>query len=495
MLKLGLVTESQLEEGFDEVGHRVLEPGPLLRALERKGYITPYQSGKLLKGDVDGYFVGGYRILYKIASGSFGRVYRAEDPQSGGVVAIKVLRQRWNEDEHTIQLFEREGKVGLTLRHPNIVEVLHVSRDPATRRYYIVMEFVEGGNLRDFLSIRKRLTPGEALKFMEDAAAGLAHAHSRGVTHRDMKLTNILISSQGTAKLVDFGLAGIFTRTGLEADRSEKVDRTVDYAGLEKATGVKTGDIRSDIYFLGCVLYEMLAGRSPLLMSKDPRVRMQKSRFDYVPPISREEVKAPASVFLLVDRMMALDPRQRYQTPSQLLDAVKEARKDIEGGAGQLTTTAAGPTTAKPALVSVFVVERHEKFQDAMRERFKELGYRVFVASDPARALDRFLMQPFDGLVVDAGTTGEEARFIFERILDSAERQSLSVAGILLLSEDQAAWVDEIEPRPNQHVFVLGPGLNLKTVVRKLQELLAQTVSGGKVRPSEESVQGERSAI
>src|SRR5437016_13718127 len=153
MLKLGLVTEAQLQEAWEDVGQRGTEPEPLLRALERKGYLTPYQSQKLLKGDMDGYFIGGYRILYKIASGSFGRVYRADDPQSGRIVAIKVLRQRWSEDEHAIDLFEREGKLGLTLQHSNIVEVIAVSQDPVTNKYYIVMEFVEGGNLRDFLGI------------------------------------------------------------------------------------------------------------------------------------------------------------------------------------------------------------------------------------------------------------------------------------------------------------------------------------------------------
>jgi len=91
MLKLGLVTETQLQEGWDDVGQRVTEPEPLLRALERKGFLTPYQSQKLLKGDIDLYFIGGYRILYKIASGSFGRVYRADDPQSGSIVAVNVF--------------------------------------------------------------------------------------------------------------------------------------------------------------------------------------------------------------------------------------------------------------------------------------------------------------------------------------------------------------------------------------------------------------------
>src|SRR5437588_7011845 len=98
--------------------------------------------------------------------------------------------------------------MGMTLRHPNVVEILAVSRDPVSKQYFIVMEVVEGGNLRDFLSIRKKLEPAETLRILEDATAGLAYAYSRGFSHRDMKLTNVLISSQGVAKLVDFGLAG-----------------------------------------------------------------------------------------------------------------------------------------------------------------------------------------------------------------------------------------------------------------------------------------------
>jgi CheY-like chemotaxis protein len=469
LLKLGLVAESQVQEAWDELGQRGGEAEPFLRFMERKGYITPYQSQKLLKGDVDGFVLGGYRILYKIRSGSFGRVYRADDPQSGRVVAIKVLRRRWSDSDHTIGLFEREGRVGLSLRHPNIVEVLAVNQDPITKQYYIVMEFVEGGDLREILKIRGRLDPAEALRIAEEAASGLAYAYSRGVTHRDMKLTNILIASQGTAKLVDFGLAGIFSRVGLELEGGEKVDRTVDYAGLEKRTGVKSGDIRSDIYFLGCVLYEMLTGRSPLLMTRDPRVRMAAQRFENVPAMRREEVNAPPSLFLLAERMMSLDPKLRYQTPSQLLDAIREARRDVESGP---TVGTAAAVASRPAARSVFVVERDERLQDAMRERFKEMGFRVFVASDPARAVDRFQLQPFDALVLDAGTTGEEGRFTFERIINEAERKELPCAGILILSEEQADWAGEIHPRPN--VAVLVRPLTLKQLHRKLRELMPE---------------------
>ncbi|HEV3117916.1 MAG TPA: serine/threonine-protein kinase, partial [Gemmataceae bacterium] len=466
-LKVGLVNESQVQDAWMELGQKGGEAEPFLKVLERRSILTPYQISKLRKGDADGYFLGGYKILYKIASGSFGRVYRAEDPNSGRIVAIKVLRKRWSDDDHTIDLFEREGRVGLNLRHPNIVETLAVAQDPVTKQYYIVMEFVEGGNLRDILGIRGKLKAAEALRFIEDAVSGIAHAYSRGVTHRDMKLTNVLISSQGVAKLVDFGLAGIFSRKGLELE-GEKMDRTVDYAGLEKRTGVKSGDVRSDIYFLGCVLYEMLTERSPLTMTKDPRVRMSPQRFDSVLPMRREEVDGPPSIFVLVERMMSLDPKLRYQTPAQLLDAVREVRHEIDTGeAGAMS---------KPAPRSVFVVEKDERLQDAMREGFKEKGFRVFVAADPARALDRFNMQPYDALVLDAGTTGEEGRFTFELILKDAVRKGVSCAGILILSEEQADWAHEIPEQPE--IAVLVRPLTLKRLQRKLESLVPEPAPG-----------------
>jgi CheY-like chemotaxis protein/predicted Ser/Thr protein kinase len=460
-VKVGLLTEDQVREAWEELGERPNHPEPFLRVLERKGLLTPWQSTKLLKGDPDGYFLGGYRVLYKVASGSFGRVFRAEDPATGRVVAIKVLRRRWSEDKQRIELFEREGKVGLSIRHPNIVEILAVNKDAATGQYYIVMEFVEGGNLREILQIRKKLEPAEALRIIEDATLGLAYAYSRGITHRDMKLTNILISSQGTAKLVDFGLAKIYSGATIKGE--EKVERTVDYAGLERATGVKPGDVRSDLYFLGCVLYEILTGRSPLAMMRDRHQRMQKQRFDNVPPMRPDEVSGPPSLFRLVETMMSLNPLHRYQTPSQLLDAVRSVRRDIEGGAANRRDSTAPRW--------VFVAEKDERLQDAIRERFKEMGYRVLIAADPTRAIDRFRQQPFDALVLDAGTTGEEGLEVFDRIMIDAQAQHLDCAGILLLNEDQADWKDRVKGGTSVAVLVR-PGVTLKTLSRQLRTMV-----------------------
>src|SRR5437870_1222696 len=156
-IKLELVSEDHVRECIIELDDKKAPAQDMVRMLERKRYLTPWQGGKLLKGDLEGYFLGGYRILYKIASGSFGRVYRGDDPRTGQVVAIKVLRNKWTMDKQKVDLFLREGKLGLSIRHPNIVSVLAVNQDPKTGQYFIVMDFIEGGNLRDLLQIRKKL--------------------------------------------------------------------------------------------------------------------------------------------------------------------------------------------------------------------------------------------------------------------------------------------------------------------------------------------------
>jgi CheY-like chemotaxis protein len=225
----------------------------------------------------------------------------------------------------------------------------------------------------------------------------------------------------------------------LYAGDKVKVDRTVDYAGLEKTTGVKQGDTRSDIYFLGCILYECLAGRAPLPMTRDKRARMHRDRFEQVRPMSPMDVQAPASVFRLVETMMSLVPTQRYQTPAQLLDGVRAARREVERKPND---------NAQLIGRSVFVIEANPRLQDRLRNGFRELGFRVFLARDPARALDRFRQQPFDALVIDAATAGEEGIFVMEHIAQDASRRDLALAAVVLLSEEQKNWDERVRRAP-----------------------------------------------
>jgi tRNA A-37 threonylcarbamoyl transferase component Bud32/CheY-like chemotaxis protein len=463
LLKVGLIKESHLQEAWEQIGGKGADADRLLLFLERKGYLTPWQTSKFVKGDREGFILGGYRLLYKIQSGSFGRVFRGQEETTGRVVAVKVLRRRWSDDQQRIDLFQREARVGMSMHHPNIVEILAMNRDKSAGQYYIVMEFVEGWNLREMLATRKKLEPLEAVRIVEEAANGLAYAYSLGITHRDMKLTNILVASSNTAKLVDFGLAKIFSAmAGTDEDR---VERTVDYAGLERATNVPPGDIRSDIYFLGAVLYEILSGRPPLDMTRDRHARMAARRFDNIAPLTKDDVQGPPSLFRLVETMMEHNPAHRYQTPAQLLDAIRSVRRELEG-------RAAGTHQGGPR--AVFVVEGNPKLQDIIREQLKELGYRVFIAADPARAYDRFRQLPYDGLIVDARTTDEEGLHYFERIIGEADRQGITCGGILMLSEEQADWAARVKRRPSTMILTDQPGrrVTMKQLLHGINDLV-----------------------
>jgi len=453
---------------------RDLDPGAtateLMQILQRKGLLTSWQANRLEKGDRDGFFVGGHRLLYRIAAGTFGRVFRGDDPATGNIVAVKVLRQTMSENPHMVELFMREGKIGMTLQHPNIVRILDVGKDSQTNKYYIVMEFVEGGNLRDILRIRKKLAPLEAVKIIEECAAGLAYALTRGMTHRDMKTTNVLISSTGQCKLVDFGLAELH---GEGADDEEMdVDTTVDYAALERHTNVKTGDPRSDVFFLGCIFYELLTGRRPVPPTKDKFQLKSIRRYKELPPIQPEEVQAPPSVFKLLERMLAFDPNERFQSPGQLHEAIRRVQAELEGHAVEQITPS-GPKT-------VFVIEGHERLQNTMREKLKEWGYRVLMSADPNRAESRYKDVPYHALIVDCGTAGEDGLESFKRIRRQADNNNLALASILILSEEQAKWSDEVPEHKGSAVLVRPVGM------RQLYETLWQ-VSDGETEETSES--------
>lgn len=458
-VRCGLIEEGtarQLLYEFDNPKGPAVE---FAKLMERKRLLTPFQSGKLLKGETDGYFLGGYRMLYKIASGSFGRVYRGDDPRSGAVVAIKVLRRRWLDTPKRIESFEREGRLGMTLDHPNIVRILNVSKDQTTGQHFIVMDFVEGGNLKDILSIRKTIGVDEALRIIEESVHGLAYSHSRGLTHRDIKASNILLGTDKVAKLVDFGLAEMtdvmpdIMVVGVKTEKDERPERTVDYAGLEKATGVPSGDVRSDIYFLGHVLFEMVAGKPLLPPTKNPHTRMARRRFEEVEPTLEREARTlnlPPPLVRLIAKAVALEPNQRFQTPNAFVDAIKRTRQEISGAqAGTMDSRRAeGPLT-------IFVAEPNPKLQAVFREKLKEYGFsRVLISIDPDQVVKRYQQQPYHACLIDAGALDREGLNAFKRVVREADAQQRDLAAVVILNDDQRAWVDDAMSAGNGEVIV-----------------------------------------
>jgi tRNA A-37 threonylcarbamoyl transferase component Bud32 len=444
---LNLLDARQLETIWSELGSRDAPPDELRSLLVRKELLTNYQVEKLLSGKRGGFFHGDYKILYLIGAGTFARVYRAVHKDTGQVVAVKVLRSRYSDDLTKTDQFLREAKMVMTLRHPNIAPIFDVHSDRFS--HYMVMEFVEGQNLRDFVKMRGKLEVAEALRIIADVASGLDYALKHGITHRDLKLSNALLASNGRAKLVDFGLAA-GGKAAAEFTDTSSTPRSIDYAGLERATGVRKDDKRSDIYFTGCMLYHMLTGHAPLYETKDRVQRLSVTRFQEVKPIGHHEPNLPLRIVNLVNKAMELNPEKRYQTPGEMLADVKLAIKIIsEGGdttapveetiaaAAQGDVSAAPPAELEGKSHTVMVVESNVALQDILREKLKQLGYRVLVTVDPDRALGRFADDAnLAGCIVfGTGELGEAAVDAFNRF--ATQEATKRVPAILLVDQKQ----------------------------------------------------------
>jgi len=448
-LDLGLLDERQLQDLWASFGSRNVRSREFLQALVRREFLTNYQVERLTKGDKTGFFYGDYKVLYLVGTGTFARVFRAVHRETGQVVAVKVLRNRFSEDPRKYGQFVREGEVGRTLRHPNIVPIYEVYSQGKT--HFLVMEFIEGRNLREFVKIRKCLEYVEATRLMIDIAQGLQYAFENGLTHRDLKMNNVLVSSRGQAKLVDFGLAALDESLNEEFQAENPNARTIDYAALERVTGVRKDDTRSDVYFMGCIYYHMIAGKAPLSETRDRAKRLSKTRFQNVVPIRKVDPGIPDSVALLVNKAMMLDPGKRYQSPGAMLHDLHLAMKRMESdpppsrseAAAALAESAQGSGNgagAAPNRQSVMVVESNGNMQDVFRESFKRAGYRVLITGDPGRALGRFQqdLATADCVVLNAQELGEAALATFNQF--GADPRTKSVPAVLLLDEKQQRW-------------------------------------------------------
>lgn len=404
IVELGLLEPIEVEQAWSEIGTLDGSCQDLIRVLQRKQLLTNLQVDRILKGERSGYFYGNWKVLYLIGAGTFARVYRSVNREDGRIAAVKVLRRRHRNEPIQVEQFMREAKVGIELRHPNIVAIHEVDPDP--RNPFMVMEFVEGQTLRELVQVRGLIDPKTSLQLIGDVANGLAYASSVGVTHRDMKLSNVLVTSQGRAKLVDFGLAALADTSNDAALADCPSARAIDYAALERGTAVRKDDPRSDLYFLGSMFYHIVTGKSPLTETRDRLARLNVSRFREVPHLSKVAPDVPNNISAIVHKAMEFDPKKRYQTPAEVLEDIKATLRRIEAG-DTLTTPRIAAGESGPAQTpdtegagkTIMLVESKIEFQDLIREKLKKRGYRVLVISDPQRALDRF--QPDEDLPAD----------------------------------------------------------------------------------------------
>jgi serine/threonine-protein kinase len=475
LVELGIVERAQLEQAWSDVGSSEGTCEDLIRVLLRRELVTNFQIDRVLKNERLGYFYGHYKVLYLIGVGTFARVYRAVHRDSGRVVAVKVLRRRFREQQVELDQFLREGRMGLKLKHPNIVQIYEVNNDP--RAPYLVMEFVEGQTLREMIKVRKSLDTLTALKLTADVAGALAYAVSQGITHRDLKLSNVLIGSSGRAKLVDFGLASI-SDTSSEAKVIDSPNaRAIDYAALERGTGVRKDDPRSDIYFLGCIFYHIISGQSPLTETRDRLQRLNISRFREIAPLGSLMPDLPQGVLAIAAKAMDLDANSRYQTADEFNADLRAAIERIEKG-DPLQDLSSTRASGQPVVESqegrnktVMVIESKADLQDLMREKLKSRGYRVLVFSNPERALQRFENDdnsPADCVIFSAPELGNDALEAFNRF--ASDEKTKNVPAILLVDRKQQFIIRGANMAP--HRLMLAMPLKVRELRIALLKLL-----------------------
>ncbi len=479
-LDLGLIDERQLNAVWAEFGRHDIAVEDFSAALVRREFLTNFQLERLMRGESTGYFYGDYKVLYLVGSGTFARVYRGVHRTTGRVAAIKVLRKRFADDAAKTELFLREGEMGKLLRHPNIVPIYEVAKE--NRLLYMVMEFVEGSNLRQFVKVRGRLSPEDSLRVAIDIVSALAYAFEKGVGHRDLKMSNVLITTNGRAKLVDFGLAAIAGGMS-EAELADMENpRTIDYAGLERATGVRKDDKRSDIFFAGCILYNIMTGVPPLAETRERSQRLSVARYQNIKPITEIVPDIPRPLVQICNRAMEFRPEKRYQTPAEFLADLKQLQRKAESGTWE---DAAAPTDgetprAVPAMSeegvdrTLMVVESNSKIQDMLRDPLKKCGYKVLVISNPDRAISRFDDDPevADCVIFSTIELGYQALDAFNQF--QAGERTRHVPAVLLVAEKQKPIIKEAKLDP-LHVAVAMP-LSLKKLRSWLLKTLANKV-------------------
>lgn len=315
-----------------------------------------------------------YRIISKLGAGGMGEVYLAHDTKLDRKVALKVLRPEAAENRDRMERFIREAKSAAALSHPNIAQIFEIGEHEGTT--YIAMEFIDGVTLREKIHREHAALP-KLLRHLQHIAQGLSKAHASGIIHRDLKPENIMITLDGHAKVLDFGLAKLIEQPSLTGGGSSEIATaviphhstpgtvmgTVGYMSPEQAQGkVKEIDQRSDIFSFGCILYEAVTGHKPFA-GTDVIDSLNKTIREAAPPISDYRPDTPNHLQRIVRRCLAKDPEDRYQTIKDVAIELRELRSELTDSHGvditvpptrSVTVTGAQSTSLEtPASTSV----------------------------------------------------------------------------------------------------------------------------------------------
>lgn len=257
-----------------------------------------------------------YEIIRIIGEGGMANVYLAEDTILNRKVAVKVLRGDLANDEKFVRRFQREALSASSLSHPNIVEIYDVGEDDGN--FYIVMEYIEGKNLKQLIKKREKLSLPEVMDIMKQLTDGISHAHDLFIIHRDIKPQNMLILDNGLVKITDFGIAIALNSTQLTQTNS--VMGSVHYLPPEQAAG-KGATVKSDIYSLGIMMFELITGKLPFKGENAVEIALKQMK-EPIPSIRSMDSSIPQSVENIIIKSCAKNPKNRYSSVREMYNDI-----------------------------------------------------------------------------------------------------------------------------------------------------------------------------
>lgn len=417
--------------------------------------------------------LGDYTLREKIAEGGMGSVYLAWQESLQREVCVKVLKDTLGSDHGFVERFVREARHAASLDHPNIIQIHFVGEEQD--KHYFAMEYVRGEDLKQHVRKNSRLSVVESLDIIIKVADALACAAEAGIIHRDIKPENIMVTPHGRVKVTDFGLAKSYVGDTTGLTQPGRVLGTVNYMSPEQGLG-KEVDSRSDIYSLGVVFFELLAGRPPF-KGDHPTSIIYMHVYEPPPPIRQVNRSVPVEIEQLLMRMMSKDPEDRPADPTTLISELEAVRKEC--GLQPMNRREPTPDEATERVLAVnqgaplcLVVEDDEDVSDLTEQVLNRMNLNVICAKDGIEGLTMWRTYHPDLVLLDLMMPNLSGLAVLE------ERRQQRLEGKVLVISALQDW-HTIQRTAQQFVdgYLLKPYLpsSLEAKVRELLGMKRKT--------------------